>query len=157
MTSIERNKSKYQYYPRLNYALSWSFIRTTRPLMGLFSFSSYFLPRSLHHGCYLLQSPSYTLSPSVPVQWLPLFRKPSPIQMPSLQGSSLSSHRHRIKAWKITLLRLYRASIALGQRTLNCNSTTVEKKKVNWAHQPAQPDKLLLVVIFSMLLSPSHI
>lgn len=82
-------------------------------------------------------------------------RQPTPIQMPSLQGHSLSRHRHRIKAWKITLLCLYGASITLGQRTLNCNSATVEKKKVNWAQQPAQLDKLLLVVIFQMLLTPS--
>lgn len=97
----------------------------------------------------LLLSLSHTLCPSLSCSMAAL-RQPSPIQMPSLQGPSLSSCRHRIKAWKITLLCPYGASIGLGQRTLNCNSTIAEKKKVSWAHQSAQLDKLLVVVIFQM-------
>lgn len=115
----------------------------------------------LHYAPYQgwdsLLSPSHALCSSLPPSMAAPLRQPSPFQMPSLQGPSLSSSRHRIKAWEITLLCPYGASIGLGQRTLNCNSAIEEKKKVNWAHQSAQPDKLLVVVIFQMLLSPSHI
>lgn len=77
------------------------------------------------------------------------------VQMPSLQGPSQCSCRHRIKAWKITLLCPYGGSIGLGQWTLNCNSAIVEK--VSWAPQSAQIDKLLALVIFQMQLSPRHV
>lgn len=133
----------------MNWCFTVSLIRITWPWRVLFLH-----PYALCHGCspshihYVLSSPSPRAAS---------LRQPSPIQMPSLRGPSLSSCRHRIKAWEITLLRPYGASIGLGQRTLSRNSAIVEKKKLNWAHQSAQLDKLLVVVIFQMLLSLSHI
>lgn len=120
--------------------------------------------------CALLESldpdVSFHFSPTLPIkacccpyhihyvlpslaQWLLLGSHPQ-FRCHLFRGPSLSSCRHRIKAWKITLLCPYGVSIGLGQRTLNCNSAIVEKKKVSWAHQSAHLDKLLVVVIFQM-------
>lgn len=116
------------------------------------------LPYTATSGMVLAAVLITYISPSHYCSVATSLRQPSPIEMPSLQGPSPSSCcRHRIKALEITLLCSNGASIGLGQRTLNCNFSIVEKKKVNWAHQSAQLDKLLLVVIFQILLSPSHI
>lgn len=142
-----------QLIPKAQWCFTESLIIITWPQWVLV----FFLCPSRLQSTSRLQLASHALCPSIPCSMAASLRQPSPIQMASLRGSSLSSSRHRIKAWEITLLCPYGASIALGQRTLNCNSATVEKKKVYWAHQPAHFDKSLLVVIFQMLLSPSHI
>ena len=109
-----------QYTKVVNSRGSVMFIRITWPWRVLF-----LLPNTPHQGCYLPLSLSHTLGPALSRS----MAASSPIQMPSLQIPSLSGCRHRIRAWEITLFCPYGASIALSQRTLNCNSAAVEKEE----------------------------